>query len=190
MYMLKKEYERTIKTNSFHKRVDYIRIAESNSSNSISSTSSASSGAASPPKLQAQPSMSVIEETFVFHSPSVMLHFNQANMLDELGNARSSDAKRPRIVKRGIDEVVEKVEPDEKDQIDHVCFVVHGIGEGCDLKFRPLVECVDDFREIAASMIDFHLKSHIEPAGLSGRVEFIPISWHQELHRDQNGVDM
>ncbi len=133
--------------------------------------------------------MSVVEETFVFHSPSVMLHFNQANMLDELGNV-SSDAKRPRIVKRGIDEVVEKVEPDEKDQIDHVCFVVHGIGEGCDLKFRPLVECVDDFREIAASMVDFHLKGHVESAGLSGRVEFIPISWHQELHRDQNGVDM
>lgn len=52
-----------------------------------------------------------------------------------------SDASRPRIVKRGIDEIVEKVEPDEIDHIDHLCFVIHGIGEGCDLKFRPIVDC-------------------------------------------------
>ena len=110
-------------------------------------------------------------------------------MLDEFGNL-GSDAKRPRIVKRGIEEVAEKVEADEKDKIDHVCFVVHGIGEGCDLKFRPLVECVDDFRDIAASMIDDHLRTHVESTNLSGRIEFIPVSWHQELHRDQNGVDM
>ena len=48
---------------------------------------------------------------------------------------------RPRIVKRGLNEVVEKIEPDETEKIDHVCFVVHGIGEGCDLRFRPLIDC-------------------------------------------------
>lgn len=48
---------------------------------------------------------------------------------------------RPRIVKRGLNEVVEKIEPDETEKIDHVCFVVHGIGEGCDLRFRPLLDC-------------------------------------------------
>ncbi len=52
-----------------------------------------------------------------------------------------SDAKRPRIVKRGIDEVAEKIEADEIDQIDHLCFVIHGIGEGCDMKFRPIEDC-------------------------------------------------
>ena len=52
-----------------------------------------------------------------------------------------SDAKRPRIVKRGIEDVVEKVEEDEIHNIDHVCFVIHGIGEGCDMKFRPLLDC-------------------------------------------------
>jgi hypothetical protein len=150
--------------------------------NRVLTAAQAESSLAAKSRANLKSQLSVVEETFVFHSPSVMLHFNQANMLDELGNL-SSDAKRPRVVKRGIDEVAEKVEADEKDQIDHVCFVVHGIGEGCDLKFRPLVECVDDFREIAASMVDFHLKTHIESANLSGRVEFIPISWHQELHR-------
>ena len=37
--------------------------------------------------------------------------------------------------------MVEKIEPDEIDQIDHLCFVIHGIGEGCDMKFRPIVDC-------------------------------------------------
>lgn len=44
-------------------------------------------------------------------------------------------------MKRGVLEVVEKIEADEVDNIDHLCFVVHGIGEACDLKFRPIVEC-------------------------------------------------
>ena len=47
-----------------------------------------------------------------------------------------SDANRPRIVKRGMDETVEKIEADEIENIDHLCFVVHGIGDGCDLKLR------------------------------------------------------
>jgi hypothetical protein len=96
------------------------------------------------------------EEAFVIHSPAIILHFTQANQLDEFGNLNviknrryfsrilnkkrfmmfKSDANRPRIVKRGIDETADKLEPDEIEQIDHLCFVVHGIGEGCDMKFR------------------------------------------------------
>jgi len=26
-------------------------------------------------------------------------------------------------------------------QVDHLMFVVHGIGPGCDLRFRNIVEC-------------------------------------------------
>lgn len=132
-----------------------------------------------------------------------MLHFNQgSHQLDEFGNL-SSDAERPRVIKRGLDQVISDcgaagskftsssiIEPDEQDRIDHVCFVVHGIGPGCDLKFRPLIECVDDLRDISRQMIDFNLRKHMEEKGLSGRVEFIPVTWHEELHRDQNGVDM
>ena len=29
----------------------------------------------------------------------------------------------------------------EPDQIDHLIFVVHGIGPAADLKLRPIVEC-------------------------------------------------
>jgi hypothetical protein len=30
---------------------------------------------------------------------------------------------------------------DEAVQVDHLVFVVHGIGPGCDLRFRNIVEC-------------------------------------------------
>ena len=48
---LEKNYEATIKNNSFHKKIDYIN-----------------------------------GEAFVFHSTSIMLHFVEADMLDEFGN--------------------------------------------------------------------------------------------------------
>jgi hypothetical protein len=128
------------------------------------------------------------EEAFVFHSTTIMLHFTQANELDEFGNL-NSDAKRPRIVKRGLIDVVEKVEPDEIENIDHLCFVVHGIGDGCDLRFRPIVECVDDFRDIGAYIIQSHFKGNVDSSQINGRVEFLPISWHHELHGDPTGVD-
>jgi hypothetical protein len=99
-----------------------------------------------------------------------------------------SDAQRPRVVKRGWNEVFDKTDPDEIDEIDHLCFVVHGIGEGCDMKFRPLVECVDDFRDISADIINLHLKDRIESEEIKGRIEFLPITWHADLHAD-TGVD-
>lgn len=33
------------------------------------------------------------------------------------------------------------VDPDESDHFDHVCFIVHGIGEGCDLQLRSILDC-------------------------------------------------
>jgi hypothetical protein len=126
---------------------------------------------------------STVEEKFVFKWPSgEIFHFNQASVFNERGNLSVDERRSPRVLKRGLD-VDAKVEPDEKEHIDHVCFFVHGIGEGCDLRFRSLGDCVDDFRDLGASMIDAHLKSHVESANLSGRVEFIPISWHHDLHR-------
>ena len=151
-------------------------------------TASDSNNSSTPQRQQS----TCVEEAFVFHSPTVMLHYTQAaHSLDELGNLMTSDARRPRVVKRGLDEVIsrEKIEPDEMDRVDHVCFVVHGIGEGCDLKFRTLVECVDDFRELGAFIIDSHLRQHVEVNNLHGRIEFIPITWHDELHGDATGVD-
>ena len=47
---------------------------------------------------------------------------------------------RPKVVKRGIDEI-DNISNGEPQQIDELVFVVHGIGPVCDLKFRSIVEC-------------------------------------------------
>lgn len=42
------------------------------------------------------------------------------------------------MVKRGIDESI--LDEGESEVIDHLLFMVHGIGSGCDLKFRSVEE--------------------------------------------------
>jgi hypothetical protein len=121
---LEAEYEKTVKNNTFHKRIDYIKpLSEATVVQTPSESHEADSTTNRQP-VKSQRSLSC-EEAFVFHSPAMMLHFTQASMLDEFGNL-NSDAKRPHIVKRGADEVVEKFEPNETEKIDHLCFVVHG----------------------------------------------------------------
>lgn len=39
-------------------------------------------------------------------------------------------------MKRGIDEF--NIEDGESEQVDHLMFMVHGIGSACDLKFRSV----------------------------------------------------
>ena len=77
-FKLKKEYERTIKTNSFHKRIDFVK------NQSVEVNQPISIDEKSKPNLEK--SHSANEEAFVFHSTGIMLHFTQATMLDEFGN--------------------------------------------------------------------------------------------------------
>lgn len=42
------------------------------------------------------------------------------------------------IVKRGFEEFV--IPSDEPSKVDHLLFIVHGIGSYCDLKMRPIFE--------------------------------------------------
>lgn len=52
----------------------------------------------------------------------------------------------------------------------------------------PSYFSVDDFRYIGSYITQSHLKSYIDTRQINGRVEFIPISWHAELH-DPTGID-
>jgi hypothetical protein len=52
----------------------------------------------------------------------------------------------------------------ETSEVDHLVFVVHGIGSVCDIKFRTIAEVVDGFRELAEDMSQKHFQS----AHLSG----------------------
>lgn len=89
-------------------------------------------------------------------------------------------------MKRGTDDFA--IEDGEPEQIDHLLFMVHGIGSACDLKFRKVEEVVDEFRAIALQLIQSHYRNAYDQ-GHVGRVEVLPISWHSELHSDETGID-
>uniref|UniRef100_A0A182QDM0 DDHD domain-containing protein n=1 Tax=Anopheles farauti TaxID=69004 RepID=A0A182QDM0_9DIPT len=128
-------------------------------------------------------------ETVVFHGPSVIVHFLQTQNPDAWGGGSSpvpSTTNRPRVVKRGIDEF--NIDDDEPERIDHLLFMVHGIGEACDLRFRRVEEVVDEFRSISAQLVQSHYRSSFD-RGDVGRVEILPISWHDDLHSEESGVD-
>lgn len=58
----------------------------------------------------------------------------------------------------------------------------------CDLRFRNVVEVVDDFRILSYQLVDTHFASAVADQRI-GRVEFLPVSWHAPLHGDDTGID-
>ncbi|XP_071947613.1 triacylglycerol hydrolase DDHD2-like [Antedon mediterranea] len=125
-------------------------------------------------------------ETVVMHNSNVIVHFRPSGMVDEWGSV-SDGQMRPRVVKRGV-ENTDEILDGEPGKIDHLMFVVHGIGPVCDLRFRSIVECVDDFRAVSLKLLDTHFK-HAQDDGRMGRVELLPVYWYEALHGDATGVD-
>ncbi|NXE64255.1 S23IP protein, partial [Calcarius ornatus] len=126
-------------------------------------------------------------ETIVMHNPKVIVQFQPSAAPDEWGTSQDGQA-RPRVVKRGIDDDHDEIPDGEMSQIDHLVFMVHGIGPVCDLRFRSIVECVDDFRTVSLKLLQTHFKKYLEEGKVS-RVEFLPVHWHSSLHGDATGVD-
>ncbi|KAG4074829.1 hypothetical protein HA402_014383 [Bradysia odoriphaga] len=126
-------------------------------------------------------------EIVMFQAPSIMVHFLASQTPDLWPNASvPPTANRPRVVKRGVDEF--NIEDGEPEQINHLLFMVHGIGAGCDLKFRSVEEVVEDFRSIAMQLTQSHYRSSCD-RGEVGRIEVLPVSWHTELHSEESGID-
>uniref|UniRef100_A0A2R5LCM6 Putative phospholipase ddhd2 n=1 Tax=Ornithodoros turicata TaxID=34597 RepID=A0A2R5LCM6_9ACAR len=125
-------------------------------------------------------------QVVVMHSTSVMVHFLPSSHPDEWGNI-SEGQTRPRVVKRGVEEV-ETIEDGEPTQVDHVVFVVHGVGSVCDFRFRSVEECLDDIRNISLGLTKTHFAAPLHE-GKIGRIEFLPVSWHSTLHGDATGID-
>ena len=90
------------------------------------------------------------------------------------------------IVKRGIEGF--DISDGEATTIDHLIFLVHGIGSVCDFRFRPIEQVVDDFRSLSYQLLRSHFPSAAE-SNKVGRVEFLPVSWHDPLHGDDTGID-
>ncbi|MBN3324358.1 S23IP protein, partial [Atractosteus spatula] len=126
-------------------------------------------------------------ETIVMHNPKVIVQFQPSAMPDEWGTTQDGQT-RPRVVKRGIDDDHDDIPDGELRQVDHLVFMVHGIGPVCDLRFRSMVECVDDFRSVSLKLLQSHFKKALEDRAIS-RVEFLPVQWHTALHGDATGVD-
>ncbi len=49
---------------------------------------------------------------------------------------------------------------------DHLVFVIHGIGGACDIKFRPIHEVVDSYRDLTNGLS----KKHFQRAHLMEQV--------------------
>ncbi|XP_026164561.1 SEC23-interacting protein isoform X3 [Mastacembelus armatus] len=126
-------------------------------------------------------------ETIVMHNPKVIVQFQPSSVPDEWGTTQDGQT-RPRVVKRGIDDDHDEVPDGEPSKVDHLVFMVHGIGPVCDLRFRSMVECVDDFRNVSLKLLHSHFKSSLDEHTIS-RVEFLPVQWHKALHGDATGVD-
>ncbi|PRD22499.1 UNVERIFIED_CONTAM: Sec23ip [Trichonephila clavipes] len=100
--------------------------------------------------------------------------------------AKDSKAS-PRVVKRGLPDGFE-ILPNEATNIDHLVFIVQGIGSFCDLRFRTVSQCVDGFRDIANKLIASHFGKEVQQSCVN-RVEFLPVAWHAKLHTSDVGLD-
>jgi len=125
-------------------------------------------------------------EYIMMHNANVMVHFVPHN---ESENWSGEDTvARPKVVRRGVGDIEDEIDDGEPAQIDHLIFVVHGIGPIADLNFRSIIECVDDFRKVSLQMlVDHH--EELSRGRAIGRVEFLPVQWHSRLHNDSTGVD-
>ncbi|XP_007935106.1 SEC23-interacting protein [Orycteropus afer afer] len=126
-------------------------------------------------------------ETIVMHNPKVIVQFQPSSVPDEWGTTQDGQT-RPRVVKRGIDDSLDEIPDGEMPQVDHLVFMVHGIGPVCDLRFRSIIECVDDFRVVSLKLLQTHFKKSLDDQKVS-RVEFLPVHWHSSLGGDATGVD-
>lgn len=126
------------------------------------------------------------DEYVMIHNTNVMVQFSPNN---ESENWSGEDiGTRPKVVRRGIAEIEDEIDDGESAQIDHLIFVVHGIGPIADLNFRNIIECVDDFRRVSLRMLSDH-QEELSRGRAIGRVEFLPVQWHSKLHNDTTGVD-
>nr|KAF6460190.1 DDHD domain containing 2 [Molossus molossus] len=125
-------------------------------------------------------------EIIILHNPKLMVHYQPVAGSDDWGSTPTEQG-RPRTVKRGVENISVDIHCGEPLQIDHLVFVVHGIGPACDLRFRSIVQCVNDFRSVSLNLLQTHFKKAQENQQI-GRVEFLPVNWHSPLH--STGVDV
>ncbi|KAL0979314.1 hypothetical protein UPYG_G00183540 [Umbra pygmaea] len=126
-------------------------------------------------------------ERVILHNPKLIMQYQPVTLQDEWVSS-PSEQTRPRTVKRGVDNIITEIPDGEPETIDHLVFMVHGIGPACDIRFRSIIQCVNDFRIASLSLLGSHYR-RVQEQGRVGRVEFLPVNWHSALHGDATGVD-
>ena len=131
-------------------------------------------------------------EYITLHSSTAMMHFPTAtsSTLDDWGQVQppQDPMLKPRIVHRGLEGLPEIPDGEAPGEIDHLVFVIHGIGSACDMKLRSIVSVTDGLRELTAEMSERHF-SFAHLSGKATRVEFLPVNWHKTLHGEDEGTD-
>ncbi|KAB5543726.1 hypothetical protein PHYPO_G00082900 [Pangasianodon hypophthalmus] len=124
-------------------------------------------------------------ETVILHNPKLITqHLNFS--LD--CPPSPSERTQPRTLKRGVENILVEIPQGEPDTVDHLVFMVHGIGPACDLRLRGIVQCVNEFRSAALTLTKRHFSCSDDNKAV-GRVEFLPVNWHRVLHGETTGVD-
>ncbi|KAG5272337.1 hypothetical protein AALO_G00164350 [Alosa alosa] len=149
-------------------------------------------------------------ETVFLQSPKIITQLPSTPDKDKQP-ASPTEPTPPRVLERGLENMQLDVPEGEPETVDHLVFMVHGIGPACDLRMRTLIQCgeshthlpsesptppptrtlvhsVNDFRSVSLCLINSHFRQTAEGPCQMGRVEFLPITWHAVLHED-TGVD-
>jgi len=128
------------------------------------------------------------QDVVIFHNPSILKYYTDYSTFPDDYSNIDNDRSRGGDVSRGIinidyDEEGESTEP------EHLLFIVHGIGEFCDFRFRSLTQVVDDFRIHINNAIKIYHQNNNPDRKHNGRIELLPISWHSALHGGSHGID-
>lgn len=116
----------------------------------------------------------------VFYAHNSVYHYiSNAENQAEGWSAMMENNYHPRYAYRGMWLTGTKLDQGESQAVDHIIFMVHGVGEVCDFSFRKLIDVVDDFRSLTYEMLGTHYSNESV-----GRVEVLPVSWHQALHTE------
>nr|XP_055064700.1 phospholipase DDHD2 isoform X2 [Misgurnus anguillicaudatus] len=124
-------------------------------------------------------------EIVILHNPKLMTQ--HPNSCKDFPPSPSERAQ-PITLKRGIENISVEIPEGEPEIVDHLVFMVHGIGPACDIRLRSIVHCVNEFRNASNGLINSRFRQG-ENTSTAGRVEYLPVNWHRVLHGESTGVD-
>ncbi len=95
------------------------------------------------------------------------------------------------------DEVHVVVEEEEvENKVEHLIFVVHGIGEALftrpDMNLGTIIECANSMRNVSSNLLDgeSELRKIMKEEGMeiNGRFEYLPNQWHSVVHDEASAA--